>query len=98
MSSFTHMQDIALKQLLTKIVEKGQDQELVSLIKENDLLSAVDRDSHHDSIRADIDMVAENEGVELTEAQREAILQKILSDYDYADYNEYIGHLISDIA
>lgn len=98
MSSFTHMQDIALRQLLNKIIKDNQDQEMVSLIKENDLMSAIDRDSHHDSIRADIDMVAENEGIELTKEQQDKVLQKILSDYDYSDYNEYISHVISEIA
>lgn len=92
------MQDIALRQLLNKIIKDNQDQEMVSLIKENDLMSAIDRDSHHDSIRADIDMVAENEGIELTKEQQDKVLQKILSDYDYSDYNEYINHVISEIA
>lgn len=92
--------DYEQKKFLITFIEKYLEQNPGSKealkIKELNLISSLNKNAWEELIREDIEMVAENEGVELTKEEMVIAMQKMYK-YDHSDYNEYISYVISNV-
>lgn len=61
-----------------------------------DIAGALHKHAWREIIIEDIEMVAENHDVNLTDEQLSNVVS-IVSNYDYEDYNEYISYAIDKV-
>lgn len=96
MSHLNHQQENALIQLLNDIINTNTNQAHVKLIQDHDLQDAVVKDGYTETTIEDVEVVAENEDIELTNEQKTNIAHKVVSNCDHSSYNEFISEVINE--
>lgn len=90
MGYFTPQQNRAVKNILTAIVEAGEEKELIKTIQDEKLIEATEQDAFMEMLREDIVVHLENNNDSLTEDEFEKALYYVV---DHADYSS-IDHVI----
>lgn len=96
MSHLNHQQENALMQLLNDIVDTNTNPTHIKLIQDHDLRDAVVKDGFTETTIEDIEVVAENEDIILTDEQKTMIAHRVMSKYDHSHYNEFISVIINE--
>lgn len=91
MSHFTLDQDKVLHEILTEIIEEGKDKEKIAKIKAYGLLDAINKSSYTESTIEDVQQVADNNGIALSNKELEEIAHIVMSGYNDSDYTNYIA-------
>ena len=99
MSHLTTHQDIILKKVIKAVLDGNVNDKTVSLIKEHELMEAINTDGYIARIKNDVMLSAtdDNGNMPLTENQIEEVTRAVESNYDHSYYDDFISDTIEEV-